>query len=77
MQTREQSALILIEFQQEWLDEDGKINHLMHDREQFHSAIAAAKQTLETARFRLFTGFKLCGWTKKCPIEIRLLQNLQ
>lgn len=48
----EQSALILIEFQREWLDEDGKINHLMQDREQFYSAIATAKQTLETARQR-------------------------
>ncbi|MDX2242170.1 MAG: cysteine hydrolase [Leptolyngbyaceae cyanobacterium bins.302] len=45
-----QSALVLIEFQREWLDEDGKINPLMQDRKQFQVAIAAAKQALEAAR---------------------------
>jgi hypothetical protein len=28
-------ALILIEFQREWLDPAGKISHLMADREQY------------------------------------------
>jgi biuret amidohydrolase len=46
----EQSALVLIEFQREWLDEDGKIHHLMQDKEQFQAAIASAKQAVEAAR---------------------------
>jgi Isochorismatase family len=46
----EDSALILIEFQREWLDEDGKLFFLMQDQEQFQSAIQAAKQLLEAAR---------------------------
>lgn len=44
------SALILIEFQWEWLGDDGKIRHLMQDREQFESAIERAKRALEAAR---------------------------
>jgi biuret amidohydrolase len=43
-------ALILIEFQREWLDDDGKIRHLMEDREQFEFAIDGAKRALESAR---------------------------
>lgn len=44
------SALILIEFQREWLGEDGKIRHLMQDREQFESAIEGAIHALGVAR---------------------------
>jgi biuret amidohydrolase len=44
------SALILIEFQKEWLDQDEKLHSLMQDREQFQTAIASAKTVLETAR---------------------------
>jgi nicotinamidase-related amidase len=44
------SALVLIEFQSEWLDEDGKINHLMQDREQFQAALEGAKRVLAAAR---------------------------
>lgn len=44
------SALTLIEFQWEWLGDDGKICHLMQDREQFESAIEEAKRALEAAR---------------------------
>ena len=32
-------ALVLIEFQREWLDPAGKINHLMADRAQFDGAV--------------------------------------
>lgn len=46
----EHSALILIEFQQEWLDQDGKLHSLMQDRKQFQFAIKSAKDVLETAR---------------------------
>jgi nicotinamidase-related amidase len=34
-------ALLLIEYQREWLDPDGKLNHLMQDRPQFAAARAA------------------------------------
>jgi biuret amidohydrolase len=46
----EDSALILIEFQREWLDEDGKLFFLMQDQEKFQSAIEAAKRMLEAVR---------------------------
>lgn len=48
--TVKSSALILIEFQREWLGDDGKIRHLMQDREQFKSAIEGAKRALGAAR---------------------------
>jgi nicotinamidase-related amidase len=44
------NALILIEFQREWLDEDGKINKLMEDKQQFQAAIEGAKQAVSAAR---------------------------
>ena len=44
------SALVLIEFQNEWLGSSGKIRHRMEDKEQFESAIEGAKQALEAAR---------------------------
>jgi Amidases related to nicotinamidase len=44
------SALVLIEFQKEWLNSDGKIRHLMQDAEQFQSAIEEAKKAVAVAR---------------------------
>lgn len=46
----EGSALILIEFQREWLGEDGKIRPLMKDREQLDSAVEGAKKAVAAAR---------------------------
>jgi nicotinamidase-related amidase len=43
-------ALILIEFQREWLDPAGKIHHLMADRAQFDAAVASGARVLEAAR---------------------------
>lgn len=47
---KENSALLLIEFQNEWLDESGKLNSLLHDREQFTTSIKNAKNVLLSAR---------------------------
>ncbi len=44
------SALLLIEFQNEWLREDGKLNHLLSDRAQFFSSQNNAKNIIECAR---------------------------
>lgn len=46
------SALILIEFQNEWLGEKGKLPILMKDKEQFATSKIAAKKALESARER-------------------------
>jgi nicotinamidase-related amidase len=47
----EKGALVLIEFQREWLDDGvGKINRLMEDREQFRSAVEGAAEALAAAR---------------------------
>jgi nicotinamidase-related amidase len=43
-------ALVLIEFQREWLDPAGKINHLMADREQFDAAVGNGARALAAAR---------------------------
>lgn len=45
-----QSALLLIEFQNEWLSENGKLQHLFQDRQQFVDSIANAEQALLAAR---------------------------
>lgn len=50
MTTQERAALVLIEFQREWLDETGKINHLVQDRTQFHTAVAGGERALAAAR---------------------------
>jgi nicotinamidase-related amidase len=47
---RHRAALVLIEFQNEWLAEDGTLRFLMEDEAQFHSAIEAGRQALEVAR---------------------------
>lgn len=44
------SALLLIEFQGEWLNQDGKLRPLMQDSKQFESAIQNAKLALQAAR---------------------------
>jgi nicotinamidase-related amidase len=45
------SALVLIEFQREWLDpEIGKLNSLMEDRDQFAAAVQGARRALIAAR---------------------------
>jgi nicotinamidase-related amidase len=44
------SALIMIEFQREWLDADGRLNAMMEDRPQFEAAIAGGRNVLNVAR---------------------------
>lgn len=44
------TAVLLIEFQKEWLEDDGKINHLMEDRHQFEASKEAGKALLQLAR---------------------------
>ena len=45
-----QSALILIEFQREWLDKNGKIHRRIEDTEQFEQAMNNAEKALAFAR---------------------------
>jgi nicotinamidase-related amidase len=47
---RQNSALLLIEFQQEWLSETGKLHHLFSDRDQFLNSLKNAEQALAAAR---------------------------
>lgn len=44
------TALILVEYQNEWLSPQGKLNSLMKDRAQFERAIAASGEALNAAR---------------------------
>jgi nicotinamidase-related amidase len=44
------AALVLIEFQNEWLAHDGKLRFLMEDEAQFESAIEAGREALAIAR---------------------------
>lgn len=44
------SALVLIEYQGEWLREDGALNRLMQDRELFRESVAQSAAALEAAR---------------------------
>jgi nicotinamidase-related amidase len=44
------SALLLIEFQNEWLDKKGKLNHLISDREQFQNSLNNAEHVIKQAR---------------------------
>ncbi len=46
----EKGALVLIEFQPEWLGKDGKLYSLMKDRKQFIAALEGAKRAVEIAR---------------------------
>lgn len=43
-------ALLLIEFQQEWLSQRGKLHHLFKDTIQFQNSIKCAEEALNTAR---------------------------
>jgi nicotinamidase-related amidase len=47
---KQNSALLLIEFQQEWLSKQGKLHHLFIDKEQFSSSVEAAKEVITAAR---------------------------
>ncbi|WP_029002907.1 cysteine hydrolase [Azorhizobium doebereinerae] len=51
-QTSAKSALILIEYQNDWLAPTGGINGQFQDREQFDAAVANSKKVLEEARRR-------------------------
>ena len=44
------AALVMIEFQREWLDVDGKLGGMMQDRAQFEAAITGGQRALEAAR---------------------------
>lgn len=46
----EYSALLLIEFQNEWLNEKGKLNTLFLDREQFLTSLKNAGKVIKSAR---------------------------
>ncbi|MFV7789391.1 isochorismatase family protein [Aliarcobacter lanthieri] len=46
----ESSALVLIEYQNEWLDENSKLYKLMKDKKQFEESIKNSKEALEYAR---------------------------
>lgn len=47
---RSRSALIFIEFQNEWLDPAAPLNRLMEDRPQFDDAVRNASRIIEAAR---------------------------
>lgn len=49
------TAVILIEFQKEWLEKDGKINGLMEDRAQFEAAVNGGRELLDFARAKGMT----------------------
>lgn len=44
------TALVMIEFQREWLDPDGKLGGMMQDRAQFDAARAGGRRALQAAR---------------------------
>ncbi|GLZ87244.1 hypothetical protein Pres01_32950 [Metapseudomonas resinovorans] len=44
------AALLLVEYQHEWLDPSGKLHHLMQDREQFDRAVEASRRLLAGVR---------------------------
>jgi|SRR5579862_9501485 len=44
------SALLLIEFQNEWLTPNGKLNHLLTDKHQFLIALQNARSIIQCAR---------------------------
>lgn len=43
------TALVLIEFQREWLDSEGRLNKLIHDR-QLEGAVRAGREILQLSR---------------------------
>src|SRR5438552_137126 len=44
------SALLLIEFQNEWITKNGKLNHLLSDAEQFSTSLQNAKNIIHFAQ---------------------------
>jgi nicotinamidase-related amidase len=46
----QECALILIEFQNEWLTKEGKLHHLFSDREQFLISVRNAEKVIQCAR---------------------------
>lgn len=48
--TLDRSALVLIEYQGEWLNADGKLNQLMQDRKLFADSVEESKRALDAAR---------------------------
>ncbi len=50
MESIKNAALVLIEYQGDWLHDDGRINHLMKDRILFESSIERSKEALAAAR---------------------------
>lgn len=50
MKNTSTDALLLIEFQNEWLSPQGKLNHLMQDRLQFSQSVEQAQRALAIAR---------------------------
>jgi nicotinamidase-related amidase len=44
------TALVMIEFQREWLSSDGKLGDMMKDHNQFEQAIDGGRRVLQTAR---------------------------
>ncbi|MGE0968833.1 cysteine hydrolase (plasmid) [Klebsiella sp. WOUb02] len=52
MKAMKPSALILIEYQNEWLSPSGKLNHLIQDREQLDASVSNSRAVLAAARKR-------------------------
>ncbi len=50
MQNPQESALLLIEFQNEWLTKNGKLHHLLSDADQLSIALTNAKNIIYSAR---------------------------
>lgn len=50
MLDKNRTALVLIEFQNDWISPKGKINHLMKDRDHFEGAIDGGRRLLALAR---------------------------
>jgi len=50
MMVPKKSALVLIEFQNEWLAKDGRLRPLMKNQKAFNTSIVQAKQALDHAR---------------------------
>jgi nicotinamidase-related amidase len=46
----DKTAFVFIEFQNDWIAPDGKINHLMQDRAHFEAAVAGGRRLLAVGR---------------------------
>jgi nicotinamidase-related amidase len=47
---RAKSALVLIEYQRDWLDPDGKLRHLLEDEQLMRTSVERSKVALDAAR---------------------------